>query len=337
MSRKEPRHPRIQKRRYASEREGKGRFTVMVIPHSEKRIINLRVTALVFVVLGIMVFGVASLFFYIATVYSDRGREVAEQSTRLEQNYEGLQQVREQITGLRGGAGEFQAAIQRAMQYTGSEASGGTEGPEVEGSGDFLEFEWLREASDADIPDSLFISAVSEMLDSYTEPLIQLSQLFQEEREFLMNLPVLWPVDSRAGQVRRQWGPGEDPIRGEFDMSQGVLIWDVPGSPVVASANGKITRVDFDPNGYGWHVDIEHSFGFKTRYAHLQSIRVQPGDQVTQGQVLGTLGSSGNTVEPRLGFEVWLGTENIDPNVFLTVRPAAGTEIVPNGRRSLID
>lgn len=337
MSRKEPKFPRIQKRRYASEREGKGRFTVMVIPHSEKRIINVRVTALVFLVLGVMIFGVASLFFYVATVYSDRGREVNEQSAQLAETRQGLEQVREQITGLRGGAAEFQTAVQRAMQYAGTDLQTGSDAPEVEGSGDFLDFEWLREAGDADVPDSLFISAVAEMLDSYTQPLAELSELFQQEREFLMNLPVLWPVDSRAGQVRRQWGPGEDPVTGEFDMSQGIHIWDVPGSLVVASANGKVTRVDFDPQGYGWYVDLEHNFGFKTRYTHLQNIRVQPGDEVTQGQVLGTLGSSGNTVEPRLGFEVWLGTENIDPNVFLTVRPAAGAEIVPNARRSLVN
>ena len=309
----------------------------MVIPHSEKRIINVRVTALVFVVLGVMVFGIASLFFYVATVYSDRGREVAEQSAQLAETHEGLQQVREQITGLRGGAAEFQAALRRAMQYVGDSLPASTAGPEVDGSGDFLEFEWMREAGDADVPDSLFISAVSEMLDAYTEPLVQLAELFQAEREFLMNLPVLWPVDSRAGQIRQQWGPGEDPVRGEFSMSQGIHIWDVPGSLVLASANGRVSRVDFDPQGYGWYVELEHNFGFKTRYTHLQNVRVQAGDQITQGQVLGTLGASGNAVEPRLGFEVWLGTENIDPNVFLTVRPAAGAEIVPNGRRSLVD
>lgn len=295
----------------------------MLIPHSESRIINLKVTVLALVVMAVVGFGLVSAFFYATTLYSSRTRMVGERSAQLDEVEAGLQRVQQSVTGLRGGASTFQSTLTPSFQQFG--LSIGDDGPALNSAGgDFAELESLREISDEQLVENLYLSTVSGMLDEVIEPLEQLASRIEQERDFLTNLPVLWPLGGGRGRVRRSWGPSIDPISGDFTMNQGLVLWDVAGAPVVTSAHGRVTRVEFDPDHYGWYVDIEHGFGFKTRYSHLQQVRVRSGDSVSQGQTIATLGSTGRVVEPQLGFEIWLGTENVDPDAFLTIRSALG-------------
>ncbi len=306
------------RRRNRLQREGRGRFTVMLIPHSENRIVNLRITALALVVLAVLAFGIVSAFFYASTIYSTRARSLERQTEDVEQAREGLDQVRQSVSGLRTGAEEFRTALQPAFDEFDL-VDGETE-QQTDSIGDFAELERLREVGDEELLENLYVSLVSELLDDVADPLAELASIIEAEREFLANLPVIWPLESGRGRVERNWGPGTDPVTGEFSMNPGVRVWDVAGAPVLASAHGRVLRVDFDPDYYGWYLDIEHGYGFRTRYAHLQQIRVRSGDRVTQGQTIATVGETGRVVEPQLGFEIWLGTENVDPDAFLTVR-----------------
>jgi murein DD-endopeptidase MepM/ murein hydrolase activator NlpD len=69
--------------------------------------------------------------------------------------------------------------------------------------------------------------------------------------------------------------------------------------------------------GYGNHVIIDHGNGFTTLYAHLTSIFVEPGMTVSQGQQIGTMGSTGNSTGPHLHFEVRYGGVPYNPASYL--------------------
>jgi len=88
------------------------------------------------------------------------------------------------------------------------------------------------------------------------------------------------------------------------------------GTPVVSTANGRIHAVRDDPN-YGLMVEIVHGKRWTTRYAHLQSVVVSPGDSVRRGQVIGFVGSTGVSTGPHLHYEVWDGKTPLDPLLFL--------------------
>ncbi len=292
----------------------------MLIPHSESRIVNLRVTAAAFLVIGVLAFAVISAFFYASTIYSSRTQAVSERTEELEEMQEGLRNVHQSVAGLRGGAEEFQSELAPALDRLGIETS--DEQVPANGIGDFSEFQDLREVSDEELLESLYVSSVSGMLDEIAGPLEELANRIAEESEYLTELPVLWPLEGGRGRIRSNWGPSTDPITGDFSMNHGLIVWDVPGAPVVSSAHGRVSRVDFDSEEHGWFVEVEHGFGFRTRYSHLQQVRVRSGDQVSQGQTVGVVGSTGRAVEPQLGFEIWLGTENVDPDSFLMIRSA---------------
>lgn len=75
------------------------------------------------------------------------------------------------------------------------------------------------------------------------------------------------------------------------------------GDPVVAMAAGKVKFAGYH-GGYGLMVDIDHGGDLVTRYAHLASIMVEPGEKVSGGQLIGRVGSSGSATGPHLHFEV---------------------------------
>lgn len=89
--------------------------------------------------------------------------------------------------------------------------------------------------------------------------------------------------------------------------------WSVSvGTPVKAAAAGKVVRAGFYSD-YGYCVDIQHSDGSMTRYAHLNSISVSNGQSVSQGQTIAASGNTGYSTGPHLHFEIWINGSTVNP------------------------
>ena len=69
--------------------------------------------------------------------------------------------------------------------------------------------------------------------------------------------------------------------------------------------------------GFGNYIEIDHGFGYITRYAHLEEITVRNGQHISAGQVIGTSGTSGGTIAPHLHYEVIRNGKNLDPVNFM--------------------
>ncbi len=107
------------------------------------------------------------------------------------------------------------------------------------------------------------------------------------------------------------------PFEGTFPISQNYseLSWEMtpahtgidyacpPGTEILASASGVVMAAAFDPDGYGFHVIIQHADGLATLYAHLDSFNVKINQTVYKGDVIGISGDTGNTTGPHLHFE----------------------------------
>ncbi len=84
------------------------------------------------------------------------------------------------------------------------------------------------------------------------------------------------------------------------------------GTPVKAAASGTVLRAGFY-SSYGNCVDIRHSDGSMTRYAHLNSVTVSAGQTVSQGDLIAYSGNTGYTTGPHLHFEIWIGGATVNP------------------------
>jgi murein DD-endopeptidase MepM/ murein hydrolase activator NlpD len=118
--------------------------------------------------------------------------------------------------------------------------------------------------------------------------------------EFLPEAPAngyIWPAQGvlTSGYGWR-WGR----------MHRGVDIAAPVGTPIFAAASGVVVRSGWNSGGYGNLVDIRHSDGSMTRYAHNSRLMVRQGEQVRQGQQIAAMGSTGFSTGPHLHFEVHL-------------------------------
>ena len=116
------------------------------------------------------------------------------------------------------------------------------------------------------------------------------------------NTGLLFPLPTPA-RLSSDFGWRVHPIFGNWRMHAGTDIAAPMGTPVIASYHGEVAIAEY-VGGYGKMVALRHEDGTQeSRYAHLLEIFVEPGDWVEQGQVIGLVGSTGNSTGPHLHFE----------------------------------
>lgn len=103
-------------------------------------------------------------------------------------------------------------------------------------------------------------------------------------------------------------------------MHKGVDIALNHGDSVCAAFDGKVARVGYERNGYGYFIIIEHTDCVESRYAHLQRPLVKPGDEIAAGQEIALGGTSGNSTGPHLHFEIRCHRTPLDPTPLISRR-----------------
>jgi murein DD-endopeptidase MepM/ murein hydrolase activator NlpD len=127
--------------------------------------------------------------------------------------------------------------------------------------------------------------------------------------------PNLWPVE---GPVTGSFGERIDPFNGEGAFHSGIDIGAVYGQPIMAPADGTVEFAEF-MGGYGRAVILDHGHGITTRYGHMKSFAVFPGQHVHRGDTLGYVGDSGRSTGPHLHYEVRINDVPVNPHKYLRV------------------
>ena len=119
-------------------------------------------------------------------------------------------------------------------------------------------------------------------------------------------------VKPTTGNITSGYGPRKAPIAGANPFHRGVDIANALGTAIVASADGRV--IFTGPNGsLGNHIKIQHGSGYVTSYSHLSRITAKHGEEVTGGQRIGNMGSTGLSTDSHLHFEVLRNGANVDP------------------------
>ena len=129
-----------------------------------------------------------------------------------------------------------------------------------------------------------------------------------------MAVPSRMPV---AGtRISSGFGRRIDPLSGQWARHTGIDLPAPSGTPVVASAGGRVSFAGYRP-AYGNTVEIDHGNGLKTRYAHARRLAVRRGELVLPGQVIASVGSTGRSTGPHLHFEVLRHGRAVEPRQYL--------------------
>jgi len=130
-----------------------------------------------------------------------------------------------------------------------------------------------------------------------------------ELKDKLSHVPSIWPTQ---GYITSGFGWRRHPITGKREFHKGYDIANRPYTTVVATADGVVSSVK-RWGGYGNTIEINHGYGFSTRYAHLARVYVQRGQKVKRGQKIAAMGSTGFVTGTHLHYEVRVLGRAVNP------------------------
>lgn len=136
-----------------------------------------------------------------------------------------------------------------------------------------------------------------------------LEAALRSRRQRLASTPTLRPV---IGLITSSYGTRRDPLTGGRARHTGIDIGALPGRPVVAAADGVVTRAG-RINALGKAVYVSHGYGTVTRYGHLSKFVVEPGQKVRRGETVGYVGNTGRTTGYHLHYEVRIHGRAVNP------------------------
>lgn len=120
----------------------------------------------------------------------------------------------------------------------------------------------------------------------------------------------------RKGYVSSNFGKRRDPFNGRQRHHNGIDIAAKHGSKIHTIASGFVTFAG-RKGAYGNVIDIHHSDTLKSRYAHLDKIKVKKGEVVRKADIIATMGKTGRATGPHLHLEVWKNGRPVDPNSYI--------------------
>jgi len=303
--------------------KGKQRFTVMFIPHSEKKIVNFHISIFSLVFLGVLMVILIIGFFVLSTYFAGSKAKYIEISADLEQSKTNNEKYEDEIKRLSRSAGDVKQLMAELFKVFGKKT---VESVFYKGRGGDLATMNENYNFDKESAQLTELRELMSYLNSIQEPISEITQFIKRQMALLVDTPNLWPVMSKMGNITAYFGPELHPFTNSFRLHNGVDIAWARGTPVVATANGTIENISFQPTGLGLNIEIRHKYGFKTIYGHFAKTIVERGQYVERGTVIGYMGSSGLSTGPHVHYEVWMGEQVVDPMHYLDMN----TEIVEN-------
>ena len=293
------------------------RYTVVFVPHSEKKVYNLHVTVLSVCCFVLVAAGILGVFFWYGASYSDTLYTMASKDGRLKDTQASLDQFRDEANLLLKEARNFENALTGVLSSLGL---GGNNSLSQNAPGDLSSIIGIKETPEGLLKEVDDIRRLSAYLSNAVEPIKEIGTLLDSQSALLTEIPSIWPVKNGLGKITMFFGQNIHPINGQYYIHMGIDISTHRyGDPIVATADGQVVTVDYD-SGYGNYIIIRHKHGYYTRYAHMASFRAKVGQRVQQNDVIGYIGNTGISTGPHVHYEVHIGSDVVDPYRYITIR-----------------
>ncbi|MDY4221117.1 MAG: peptidoglycan DD-metalloendopeptidase family protein [Candidatus Faecousia sp.] len=117
--------------------------------------------------------------------------------------------------------------------------------------------------------------------------------------------------------ITSAFGYRKAPTAGASTYHQGIDMACPSGTPIYATRSGTVTRASYQAGGAGYYVSINHGDGFASIYMHMTRYVVSQGQSVSQGQLIGYVGSTGVSTGPHLHFGISYGGTYVNPMAYL--------------------
>jgi murein DD-endopeptidase MepM/ murein hydrolase activator NlpD len=138
--------------------------------------------------------------------------------------------------------------------------------------------------------------------------------LAEKKEKLYASIPAIQPISNKQlVALASGFGLRTHPIYKVKKMHTGIDFAASIGTPIYATADGTVAEVSVRFSGYGKMVEIDHGFGYRTRYAHMHEFSVRKGQNVKRGDLIGYVGNTGLSTAPHLHYEVLIKGGQVDP------------------------
>jgi len=201
------------------------------------------------------------------------------------------------------------------------------------GFGGVNRYKHLEDYSNSDL-----VISTTARLEQLTKQLYIQSKSFDEviklakkKEEMLSAIPSIMPIANKdLKRVGSGYGMRMHPILKIPKFHDGMDFTAPTGTEIYATGVGKVKKIAKKKYGYGYHVIIDHGFGYETLYGHMSEIKVREGQQIQRGDVIGLVGNTGGSTAPHLHYEVRKNGQHINPvnYYYQDLSPQQFTEIL---------
>lgn len=167
---------------------------------------------------------------------------------------------------------------------------------------------------------SELISETMQRIDQLASQLYVQSKSYDEVFDMAMNkadmlasIPAIVPIEKGTERLMSGYGMRLHPIYKTMRMHEGVDFTADTGTPIYSTGDGVVTRAERNRQGYGIMVEIDHGYGYTTKYAHMSEFKVRKGQKVSRGEVIGLIGNTGTSTAPHLHYEVIYNDRTVNP------------------------
>ena len=146
----------------------------------------------------------------------------------------------------------------------------------------------------------------------------EIVDMAKNKADLLASMPAIQPISNKElTRLASGFGMRIHPIHKIRKMHTGIDFTAPQGTPIYAVGNGKVTKVRNNFSGYGKEIEIDHGYGFVTKYAHMSAFNVKKGQTVKRGECIGYVGSTGTSTGPHVHYEIIKDGKKIDPAPYL--------------------
>ncbi len=161
------------------------------------------------------------------------------------------------------------------------------------------------------------LNTLSNRIAAQKKSYAELAVLVKNKEQILAATPAIQPVSNQdLNRIASGFGYRIDPIYKTPKMHAGLDFSAPQGTPIYATADGRIATSGHSDGGYGNHVVINHGYGYETLYGHMVRIKARRGQRIKRGEIVGYVGSTGKSTGPHLHYEVHKGGRKLDPVYF---------------------
>lgn len=144
-----------------------------------------------------------------------------------------------------------------------------------------------------------------------------INEMIKNKQKLLAAIPAIQPVSNKSlTRIASGFGTRIDPVYKVAKFHAGLDFTAPQGTPIYATADGRVTEADFNAGGYGNHVVINHGYGYETLYGHMYRIKAHVGEMVKRGEIIGYVGSTGKSTGPHCHYEVHKNGVPVNPVYF---------------------